>query len=185
MLEERLILLFAYLLVASLLLLVCFRTNFSKKSKSLFVLVVTVFYFVTWEGLFDILGWPTYEELPDKFKISWVVIQEPNKISKKEGGLYLWVRNLDESNRPFGQPRAYSLFWNEENHRRAQEALHRIKEGEQLNGRKTYGVLNKDNKGEKSNKYESEEIIQEEGVPSFVFDEVPSPDLPAKTTILE
>ena len=185
MLEERLILLFAYLLVASLLLLVCFRTNFTKKSKSLFVLVVTVFYFVTWQGLFDILGWPTYEELPDKFKISWVVIQEPNKISKKEGGLYLWVRNLDESNRPFGQPRAYSLFWNEENHRRAQEALHRIKEGEQLNGRKTYGVLNKDNKGEKSNKYESEETIQEEGVPSFVFDEVPPPDLPAKTTILE
>ena len=185
MLEERLILLFAYLLVASLLLLVCFRTNFTKKSKSLFVLVVTVFCFVTWQGLFDILGWPTYEELPDKFKISWVVIQEPNKISKKEGGLYLWVRNLDESNRPFGQPRAYSLFWNEENHRRAQEALHRIKEGEQLNGRKTYGVLNKDNKGEKSNKYESEETIQEEGVPSFVFDEVPPPDLPAKTTILE
>ena len=185
MLEERLILLFAYLLVASLLVLVCFRTDFSKKIKSLFVLVVTVFYFVTWQGLFDILGWPTYEELPDKFKISWVVIQEPNKISKREGGLYLWVRNLDESNRPFGEPRAYSLFWNEENHKRAQEALHRIKEGEQLNGRKTYGVLNKDKKGEKSNKYESDEIVQEVGRPSFVFDEVPPPDLPAKTSILE
>jgi len=185
MLEERLVLLMAYILVASLLIIFCFYTDFSKRIKSFMILSVSFFYFFSWQGLFGILGWPTYEDLPDEFNISWVVIQEPNKVTKKEGGLYLWIRNLDESNRPFGEPRAYSLFWNEENHKKAQDALHRIKEGDQLNGRKTYGVLNKDNKGDKSNKYESEEVNQEEGRPSFVFDEVPPPDLPVKTKIPE
>ena len=98
----------------------------------------------------------------------------------QEGGLFLWVRELNDADKPIGDPRAYKLFWNSENQKKAQDALHRIKEGEQLNGRKSYGVLNKDNEGKKSNAYEVQEGEPELGRPSFEFVEVPSPDLPPK-----
>ena len=73
--------------------------------------------------------------------------------------------------------------WNKENHRIAQDALHKLQEGERLNGRKTYGVLNKDNEGNKSNPYDVQAGEEEQGRPSFEFVEVPPPELPPKTLI--
>jgi hypothetical protein len=183
MLEERLFLILSYLLIASLLLLFCFFTPFTRKVKLTGILVVTAFYFTSWNSYINILGWPSTEDLPDKFRISWVIIQEPSKGDNKEGGLYLWVRNLNEVNTPYGIPRSYKLHWNEENHKVAQSALHKLKEGEQLNGTKTYGVLDKDNEGSKANQYKSEDGQLEEGRPSFEFVEVPPPNLPAKKKI--
>ena len=120
MLEERLLLILSYLLIASLLMIFCFFTSFTRKVKLAGILFVTLFYFVSWNNYINILGWPSSEELPDRFRISWVVIQEPSKGDNKEGGLYLWVRHLNEVNIPYGMPRSYKLVWNEENHKIAQ-----------------------------------------------------------------
>ena len=62
-------------------------------------------------------------------------------------------------------------------------ALLKLKEGEQLNGKKTYGVIKMDKDGDKANLYESQGE-QEEGVPSFEFEEIPARTLPPKTLIL-
>ena len=132
MLEERLLLILSYLLIASLLMIFCFFTSFTRKVKLAGILFVTLFYFVSWTNYINILGWPSSEELPDRFRISWVVIQEPSKGDNKEGGLYLWVRHLNEVNIPYGMPRSYKLVWNEENHKIAQSALHKLEEGENL-----------------------------------------------------
>ena len=70
-------------------------------------------------------------------------------------------------------------------HRIAQEALHKLQEGERLNGKKSYGVLNKENEGKRSNAYETQEGEPEQGRPSFEFVEVPPPELPPKTLILD
>ena len=183
MIEERLFLILSYLLIASLLLLFCFFTPFTRKVKLTGILIVSTFYFASWNSYINILGWPSTEDLPDKFRISWVIIQEPGKEDRKAGELYLWVRTLNEVNTPYGVPRSYKLNWNEENHRVAQSALHKLKEGEQLNGTKTDGVLNKEYEGNKANQYRSEEGMPEEGRPSFEFVEVPPPDLPAKKKI--
>ena len=183
MLEERLFLILSYLLVASLLLLFCFFTPFSRKVKLTGIFVVAAFYFASWNSYINILGWPSTEDLPDKFRISWVVIQEPSKGDRKEGGLYLWIRKLNEVNIPYGVPRSYKLNWNEENHKVAQAALHKLKEGEQLNGTKTYGVLDKENEDNKANQYKSDDGGLEEGRPSFEFVEVAPPELPAKKKI--
>ncbi len=183
MLEERLFLILSYLLIASLLLLFCFFTPFTRKVKLAGILVVAAFYFTSWNSYINILGWPSTEDLPDKFRISWVIIQEPSKGNRKEGSLYLWLRKLNEVNTPYGAPRSYKLLWNEENHKVAQSALYKLKEGEQLNGTKTYGVLDKENEGNKANQYKSEDGEPEEGIPSFEFVEVPPPNLPAKKKI--
>tara|TARA_B100001175_G_C19489228_1_gene631652 strand:- start:993 stop:1544 length:552 start_codon:yes stop_codon:yes gene_type:complete len=183
MLEERLFLILSYLLIVSLLMLFCFFTSFTRKVKLTGILVVALFYFISWNSYINILGWPSTQELPDKFRISWVVIQEPGKADKKEGGLYLWVRNLNEMNIPYGMPRSYELIWNDENHKVAQSALHKLEEGEKLNGTKTYGVVDKDNEGNKANQYNAQEGELQEGRPSFEFVEVSAPELPAKKNI--
>ena len=154
MLEERLILSISYAVIAALLLVFCFYTNFTKKVKLISIFAVSLFYISSWKGYVGVLGWPTSEDLPDDFNILWVVIQEPNKSKSNEGELFLWIKEIDEYKKPIGDPRAFNLQWNKENHRIAQEALHKLQEGERLNGKKTYGVLNKDNKGEKSNPYD-------------------------------
>ena len=78
MIEERLLLTLAYVITSALLLLFCFYTSFSKKIKLSGVFALTVFYIFSWQGYLGILGWPTSEELPEKFNINWVVIEEPN-----------------------------------------------------------------------------------------------------------
>ena len=185
MLEERLILILAYLFITILLLSICLHTSFSKKTKLLTIIISTGFYVASWKGYESILGWPTFEELPENFQINWAIIEEPNKRLKKEGSLYLWIVELDEFGKKFGKPRSYNLYWNEDNQKLVQSALHKLQEGEQLNGKKTYGVVNKDNEGKESTQYDQTSGEPEEGGPSFEFFEVPPPSLPPKTLILD
>ena len=109
MLEERILLTLAYVIISALLLIFCFYTGFSKKIKLTGIVVLTFFYIFSWKGYDGILGWPTSEELPELFNINWVVIQEPNKAQSNEGSLFLWVSEVDEFNKSFGDPRAYRL----------------------------------------------------------------------------
>jgi len=150
--------------------------------KMLGIFVVTVFYYLTWQGYIELLGWPSEQDLPDNFRISWVVIEEPNKLTKEEGAVYLWVRSIDRIGMAEGKPRSFKMNWSEENHRKAQLALSKLQEGEQLNGKKTYGVIEK-NEGNKANPYDSYEGETEEGAPSFEFTEVPPPSLPPKALV--
>ena len=139
------------------------------------------FYVLTWLGYKQVLGWPSMQEIPEEFRLIWVSIDEPDKLTKKKGKIYLWIRYMDEANIPFGKPRAFSLVWNEENHKIAQSALLKLKDGIQLNGIKTYGVLEADKFDERSNPYEeSVSSSSEEGNPSFEFKEVTPPSLPPK-----
>ena len=41
-------------------------------------------------------GWPTTDELPDKFLVRWAVVNEPDKKRKTEGAIYIWVTYLSE-----------------------------------------------------------------------------------------
>tara|TARA_Y100001970_G_scaffold121071_1_gene150172 strand:- start:63129 stop:63686 length:558 start_codon:yes stop_codon:yes gene_type:complete len=185
MLEERLFLILGYVLLSAIFATFLFYTRFSKLIKFCLITVVSIFYFLTWWGYSNILGWPSDSDLPENFRISWVVIEEPNKTTKEEGHIYLWIRQLDEAKLVFGKPRSYELTWTEENNRTAKAALLRIEQGERLNGTKTYGVLDSSNQGDKANPYQSFEGEEEVGIPSFEFKEVVPPNLPPKAQILE
>ena len=97
----------------------------------------------------------------------------------------MWIVELDESGKKIGKPRSHNLYWNEDNQRLVQSALHKLQEGEQLNGKKTYGVVNKDNDGNKANQYDQQSGEPEEGITSFEFFEVLPPSLPPKTLITD
>jgi len=182
MIEERLILILGYLLITILLLIFCLFSSFRKEIKMLGILVVTVFYFLSWQGYKGLMGWPSEQGLPENFRISWVVIEEPSKQTEAEGAVYLWVRSTDKIGTVKGKPRSYRMSWTEENHKKAQLALSKLRQGEQLNGKKTYGVIEK-NEGKKTNPYGAYEEETEEGTPSFEFTEVPPPSLPPKALV--
>ena len=139
------------------------------------------FYVFTWLGYKQILGWPSAQEIPNDFRLVWVSIDEPDKFTKSEGKIYFWLRYQDDAGIPIGKPRSFSLVWSEENHKIAQSALVQLKDGIQLNGKKTYGVLDADKFDERANPYEDSASRGEEGNPSFEFQEVTTPSLPPKT----
>lgn len=63
---------------------------------------------VTWRSYPGLLGWATTFDLPDRFRLDGVYIEEPNKSTNSRGAIYLWVT-------PFGagtdlqRPRAFVL----------------------------------------------------------------------------
>lgn len=182
MIEERILLVSAYVAITALLLIFCLYSKFSNKLKTVVVVVMASFYVFTWIGYKQVLGWPSTQEIPEEFRLIWVSIDEPDKFNKREGKIYFWIRYMDKAGIPFGKPRAYSLVWNEKNHKIAQSALLKLKDGTQLNGRKTYGVLDADKFDEQANPYEeSVSNNNVEGNPSFEFQEVAPPSLPPKT----
>ena len=183
MIEERLLLIFLYLAIACLVLIFGFKSSYSLKFKISIIILTSLFYFSSWESYKKILGWPSQEELPDEFDIIWVVISETKEENNSDGQIFLWVKSTGSFNDSHNRPRSYQIQWNDKNLKTAQDALHQLKEGKRLNGRKTYGVLNKDNTGTESNPYDIQEGKEEQGRPSFEFFEVPPPELPLKTLI--
>ena len=174
----------AYVALTALLLIFCLYSRFSNNLKTTVVLIMAFFYVLTWLGYKQVLGWPSTQEIPEEFRLIWVSIDEPDKFTKREGQIYFWIRYMDGADIPFGKPRAFSLVWSEENHKIAQSALLKLKDGTQLNGRKTYGVLDADKFDERANPYEeSVSSSNEEGNPSFEFQEVTPPSLPPKATL--
>ena len=94
-------------------------------------------------SLDNLKGWPTAEELPERFLIHWVVVKEPDKIEKEDGGIYLWVRDIDpdnDSSLKFFQkdeslePRAYRLEYSIEMHEVAIKMKEKLLEGSPILG---------------------------------------------------
>ena len=46
-------------------------------------------------SLENLSGWPSGGVLPDQFLVHWVLVEEPSKELKNDGGIYFWVQNLD------------------------------------------------------------------------------------------
>jgi len=96
--------------------------------------LVSVFYSVTWFGHQSMLGWATSEDMPDAFRVLWITIDEPDKATKEAGGIFFWVRELDEAGLPQGAPRAYHVPFTEQAAEEAQAALGKMEEGDVMNG---------------------------------------------------
>ena len=141
MIEERLFLILAYLVVTTLLLCFYFYSEFSRLTKNLTVLLVTLSYFYTWFSVEGLLGWPSQQEMPSQFRILWIDVNEPDKGDSEDGAIFFWVKELNKVDQPFGKPRAYSIKWSEENAKKAEEAITKMEDGEILNGNISRNIL--------------------------------------------
>lgn len=86
-------------------------------------------------------GYPTSQEVPEKYLLHWVVISPPNKQKGTEGAIYLWVSALIETDKGIldykgTEPRTYRLPYSNEIHIQMENILNRLMGGETVIGTK-------------------------------------------------
>jgi len=106
-----------------------------------------VFTIIFWGSIHTFLGWPANEsDAPEKVRIHWVVIKEPDKITKFEGAIYVLLESAEteESSlfRFFGyrndrmEPRLYELSYSRELHEQLERGvMEKLKNGQPVLGK--------------------------------------------------
>ena len=111
----------AYVIIAALLLGLNLHSNWNWLIKSTVNIIVVVFLWVTYQSWPGILGWPTERDLPEKFYLHAINIDEPDRI-------YLWGADIDSGlNRTV--PRSYSLPYTKQLHDRVDKAGRKLRKG--------------------------------------------------------
>lgn len=177
-----LILTLSFVAVAALLLSLNLATGYSAWIKVAAVVIVTALYGGTWFAYQDLLGWASPAPLPEKFRVHWITMDDPDKVTGEPGTIYFWVRELDSADLPVGAPRVHRIPWDEDSAEAAQQALEQLEEGELLNGRRSRNLVSEEEESEMGADYAGDRAISGEGgqQPSFEFIRVPPPSLPAK-----
>ena len=119
--------------------------------KTACISVFCLFTVIFWSSIASFLGWPALSnDMPEKGLIHWVVIKEPNKITKSEGGIYILMENAGEPESNFlarffgysreeNEPRLYGLNYDRELH----EQLEKKVMGKLRGGQPVLGKLTK------------------------------------------
>ena len=183
MTEAIVLLSLAYAATAGLLLNLNLATKYALWIKGLSIVVVTGLYVGSWAGYHGITGWATSEPMPDEFRVLWITMDEPDKVTGEPGAIFFWVRELDEAGLPMGEPRAHTVAWSEDSAEAAEEALEQMEEGQLLNGRLGRNVVTERDASEAGLEYAGEQSVTGQGGerPNFEFIRVPPPALPPKS----
>ncbi len=111
----------AYVVLVTLLLVMLIYSPWHWILKSLMVVVVSAFFYVTYYSIPDFFGWPTADHRPGKLQIVAIYIDAPNKI-------YLWGHDLD-----LGivgkRPRAYEFKYTTTLNNTLNKASNKLKKG--------------------------------------------------------
>ena len=70
----------SYIVLGFLLLIFNLRTSYHWFIKTIMIISITFFYILTYNSFKEILGWPTKDVLPDRFRLVGAQIYEPNII---------------------------------------------------------------------------------------------------------
>lgn len=103
------------------------------------IVFVPLFSLVIWSAIPSYLGWPTDEVIPDKVRLLWVLIQEPDAEEKNAGKIFIWVQPLAEKPSvflkwfdyisPMKEPRAYKFRYSRKMHEKLAKAQEGIQQG--------------------------------------------------------
>ena len=118
----------AYVIVALLLLVLNLNSRWSWTVKAAAIVVVSALYVVTYYSIPPLLGWPTSQQLPKRFNLIAVYVQEPDKATGKVGEILLWASDMAEGPRG-AEPRAYRVPFSAELHQKVEEAGNKIRKG--------------------------------------------------------
>lgn len=117
-----------YVLLAVLVLAVSLYARVHWGLKAGVIVLVSVFYPITYLSLMSLLGWPTSQPLPERFRLVAAQVYEPDKQLRTTGAIYLWAASFAER---AGRvtPRAYELPYSEELHTKVAEATKSLQKG--------------------------------------------------------
>ena len=122
----------AYVFLLVLLLFAVIRSELGAGLKMTLVVLAGAFYIWHYDAMQSRLGWPASKPLPENFELISRVAIEPDLQRDEEGGIYLWLRDLD-ADEPV--PRAYRLPYRKDLHRKVDDTLRRQQQGERFVGR--------------------------------------------------
>lgn len=96
-----------FVVVLLLLLGLSLYSTWSLRKKIAGILVVTLTYLLVYFSLPRMLGWPTDRQVPQRFNLVAVYIQEPNKTTGAAGDVFFWATDLAPG--ADLRPRAYHM----------------------------------------------------------------------------
>jgi hypothetical protein len=117
-----------YIIIGFLLVLFNLRTNFHWMIKSTMIIITTLFYVLTYNSFTNLLGWPSNDILPDRFRLVAAQIYEPNALINSEGSIFLWVTDMNDL-AGLSTPRSFSIKYNKNVHEKISKALVNLKNG--------------------------------------------------------
>ena len=130
--------------------------------KTACISVFCVFTVIFWTTIHSFLGWPAnQEDMPEKILMHWVVVKEPNELTKFDGAIYVLLESLEEDDsgaisKFFGykrdriEPRLFKLKYSRELHEQLAKAQAKLKTGQPVAGKLTKS--GQKGKGKKSGK---------------------------------
>ena len=87
-----------------------------------------LFFALTYFSIIEMQGWPTKDQLPEKFYLVWYYVDPPNKTIKKDGFIVVWTLEFKEK---LGRkPRAYLIDYSLKMHKKLQQARKKMLKGE-------------------------------------------------------
>lgn len=118
----------AYVLIGVLLLSINLYSRWSWKIKAGTIIITTIFFIITYFSYPDLLGWPTSENPPQRFRLVATNVQQPNKLTGESGAIYLWLTQIDDlaTSKP---PRAYRFDYSNELHEQVLFATSKLNKG--------------------------------------------------------
>lgn len=117
----------ALVLILSLLLLsLNVDTSWPWQVKAGAIVVSMLTVVISYFALYELLGWPTGQDMPDNMRLLSADVVEPKKGSNVKGAIYVWVKPIGEHD---ALPRAYELPYDPDFHEMVITALERSRQG--------------------------------------------------------
>lgn len=123
----------AYVAVAALLLNLNLATRRRGAIKVVAIALVTALYVGAWHGHKALLGWGSDDDLPERFRLHYATVEDPDKAAREPGTIYLWVSALDGP-ADMREPRAYRITWDADTARAVLDALAEVERGVAMEG---------------------------------------------------
>jgi hypothetical protein len=124
----------SYVALAMLLLSLNLASLWRWWIKATAIIVVTVFFGVSYRTIDGLLGWPTTRHLPIRFNLLSTHVAEPDQRTADPGHIYLWAADIDENNVPSGLPRSYQLAYSKALAKKIHEAQDKLDHGGEVMG---------------------------------------------------
>jgi hypothetical protein len=117
----------AFVFIAALLLSLNLYSLWSWWVKGLAIVLTSLLYIVTYLSVPALIGWPSDDPLPERFRLLGVHVQEPSQLTGSTGRIFLWATDMDAPTD--SPPRNYNVRYSAELHQRVTEAGTKLRKG--------------------------------------------------------
>lgn len=102
------------------------------------ITITLLFAILIWDIVGSLMGWATSSELPNKYRVHWIVVEEPGFKHNRKGAIYVLAKDLTpkEDKRiilghqiNFHSPRLYQIPYSRQAHEQVQGIKGKLRKG--------------------------------------------------------